>query len=80
MLLCELRLKKISWDYWTRTKCVSDDRYDMQIPGNTGSIARTCAASAVGLHLVGVRLVRIVLKIEILTSKFRDYFFSLSCY
>ncbi|XP_019249492.1 PREDICTED: uncharacterized protein LOC109228736 isoform X4 [Nicotiana attenuata] len=23
-----------------------------QIPGNTGSIARTCAASAVGLHLV----------------------------
>lgn len=25
-----------------------------QIPGNTGSIARTCAASAVGLHLVGV--------------------------
>ncbi|KAF0897997.1 hypothetical protein E2562_001683 [Oryza meyeriana var. granulata] len=27
------------------------------IPGNTGSIARTCAASAVGLHLVGVRLV-----------------------
>uniref|UniRef100_A0A8R7V4W9 Uncharacterized protein n=1 Tax=Triticum urartu TaxID=4572 RepID=A0A8R7V4W9_TRIUA len=24
------------------------------IPGNTGSIARTCAASAVGLHLVGV--------------------------
>lgn len=28
-----------------------------QIPGNTGSIARTCAASAVGLHLVGVRLV-----------------------
>ncbi|CAD6264650.1 unnamed protein product [Miscanthus lutarioriparius] len=23
------------------------------IPGNTGSIARTCAASAVGLHLVG---------------------------
>ncbi|RZS05178.1 hypothetical protein BHM03_00035641 [Ensete ventricosum] len=30
-----------------------------QIPGNTGCIARTCAASAVGLHLVGVRLVRI---------------------
>lgn len=25
-----------------------------QIPGNTGCIARTCAASAVGLHLVGV--------------------------
>ncbi|XP_066351626.1 uncharacterized protein [Miscanthus floridulus] len=24
-----------------------------RIPGNTGSIARTCAASAVGLHLVG---------------------------
>ncbi|KAJ8899219.1 hypothetical protein K2173_012395 [Erythroxylum novogranatense] len=24
-----------------------------QIPGNTGCIARTCAASAVGLHLVG---------------------------
>ncbi|KAF7835997.1 putative tRNA (cytidine(34)-2'-O)-methyltransferase [Senna tora] len=24
-----------------------------QIPGNTGGIARTCAASAVGLHLVG---------------------------
>jgi hypothetical protein len=29
----------------------------LQIPGNTGSIARTCAASVVGLHLVGVRLV-----------------------
>ncbi|CAN6453674.1 unnamed protein product [Victoria cruziana] len=27
-----------------------------QIPGNTGCIARTCAASAVGLHLVGVCL------------------------
>jgi tRNA (cytidine/uridine-2'-O-)-methyltransferase len=26
-----------------------------QIPGNTGCIARTCAASAVGLHLVGVK-------------------------
>ncbi|KAG6469515.1 hypothetical protein ZIOFF_074239 [Zingiber officinale] len=25
----------------------------LKIPGNTGSIARTCAASAVGLHLVG---------------------------
>lgn len=25
-----------------------------QIPGNTGTIARTCAASAVGLHLVEV--------------------------
>ncbi|KAJ6896038.1 hypothetical protein NC651_022309 [Populus alba x Populus x berolinensis] len=24
-----------------------------QIPGNTGCIARTCAATAVGLHLVG---------------------------
>lgn len=27
-----------------------------QIPGNTGCIARTCAASAVGLHLVGVSI------------------------
>ncbi|XP_057850546.2 uncharacterized protein LOC131061062 isoform X2 [Cryptomeria japonica] len=26
--------------------------YSPQIPGNTGTIARTCAASAVGLHLV----------------------------
>lgn len=25
-----------------------------QIPGNTGCIARTCAATSVGLHLVGV--------------------------
>lgn len=32
------------WDFY----CPS------QIPGNTGCIARTCAASAVGLHLVGV--------------------------
>lgn len=28
--------------------------YSPQIPGNTGCVARTCAASAVGLHLVEV--------------------------
>ena len=28
----------------------------MQIAGNTGSIARTCAASSVGLHLIEVAL------------------------
>nr|CAB3481385.1 unnamed protein product [Digitaria exilis] len=42
------------------------------IPGNTGSIARTCAASAVGLHLVGVRYV--VVKIHDSWDDFRDYF------
>uniref|UniRef100_A0A0E0ENA7 tRNA/rRNA methyltransferase SpoU type domain-containing protein n=1 Tax=Oryza meridionalis TaxID=40149 RepID=A0A0E0ENA7_9ORYZ len=42
------------------------------IPGNTGSIARTCAASAVGLHLVGVRYV--VVKIHDSWDEFRDYF------
>ncbi|GJN03932.1 hypothetical protein PR202_ga21431 [Eleusine coracana subsp. coracana] len=42
------------------------------IPGNTGSIARTCAASAVGLHLVGVRYV--VVKIHDSWDDFREYF------
>ncbi|XP_066353419.1 uncharacterized protein [Miscanthus floridulus] len=42
------------------------------IPGNTGSIARTCAASAVGLHLVGVRYV--VVKIHDSWDHFCDYF------
>ncbi|XP_078163491.1 tRNA (cytidine(34)-2'-O)-methyltransferase [Carex rostrata] len=61
-----------------------------QIPGNTGSIARTCAASAVGLHLVGPlgykiedsKLKRagldywpyVVVKIHESWAEFRDYF------
>ncbi|KAJ3677640.1 hypothetical protein LUZ60_003364 [Juncus effusus] len=61
-----------------------------QIPGNTGSIARTCAASAVGLHLVGPlgykiedsKLKRagldywpyVVVKIHKSWAEFRDYF------
>ncbi|XP_023514221.1 uncharacterized protein LOC111778552 [Cucurbita pepo subsp. pepo] len=60
------------------------------IPGNTGSIARTCAASAVGLHLVGplgfkvddTKLKRagldywpyVVVKIHNTWAEFRDYF------
>ncbi|CAK9310253.1 unnamed protein product [Citrullus colocynthis] len=60
------------------------------IPGNTGSIARTCAASAVGLHLVGplgfkvddTKLKRagldywpyVVVKIHSTWADFRDYF------
>uniref|UniRef100_A0A0E0IE71 tRNA/rRNA methyltransferase SpoU type domain-containing protein n=1 Tax=Oryza nivara TaxID=4536 RepID=A0A0E0IE71_ORYNI len=60
------------------------------IPGNTGSIARTCAASAVGLHLVGplgfkvddTKLKRagldywpyVVVKIHDSWNEFRDYF------
>uniref|UniRef100_A0A0E0LWP5 tRNA/rRNA methyltransferase SpoU type domain-containing protein n=1 Tax=Oryza punctata TaxID=4537 RepID=A0A0E0LWP5_ORYPU len=60
------------------------------IPGNTGSIARTCAASAVGLHLVGplgfkvddTKLKRagldywpyVVVKIHGSWDEFRDYF------
>ncbi|KAF0897995.1 hypothetical protein E2562_001683 [Oryza meyeriana var. granulata] len=60
------------------------------IPGNTGSIARTCAASAVGLHLVGplgfkvddTKLKRagldywpyVVVKIHDSWDEFRDYF------
>ncbi|WJX36925.1 tRNA (cytidine(34)-2'-O)-methyltransferase [Trifolium repens] len=61
-----------------------------QIPGNTGCIARTCAASAVGLHLVGplgykvdaTKLKRagldywpyVVVKIHDSWEGFRDYF------
>ncbi|XP_008776551.1 putative tRNA (cytidine(34)-2'-O)-methyltransferase isoform X2 [Phoenix dactylifera] len=61
-----------------------------QIPGNTGSIARTCAASAVGLHLVeplgykieDSKLKRagldywpyVVVKIHGSWAEFRDYF------
>ncbi|XP_073011016.1 uncharacterized protein [Typha latifolia] len=61
-----------------------------QIPGNTGAIARTCAASAVGLHLVGPlgykiedsKLKRagldywpyVVVKIHESWAEFRDYF------
>ncbi|GKU88670.1 hypothetical protein SLEP1_g2907 [Rubroshorea leprosula] len=61
-----------------------------QIPGNTGSIARTCAASAVGLHLVGplgfpvddTKLKRagldywpfVVVKVHGSWTEFRDYF------
>ncbi|XP_022145830.1 uncharacterized protein LOC111015191 [Momordica charantia] len=60
------------------------------IPGNTGSIARTCAASAVGLHLVGplgfkvddTKLKRagldywpyVVIKIHSTWADFQDYF------
>ncbi|KAG2584910.1 putative tRNA (cytidine(34)-2'-O)-methyltransferase isoform X1 [Panicum virgatum] len=60
------------------------------IPGNTGSISRTCAASAVGLHLVGplgfklddTKLKRagldywpyVVVKIHDSWDDFRDYF------
>jgi hypothetical protein len=33
-----------------------NDFYEPQIPGNTGCIARTCAATCVGLHLVEVIL------------------------
>ncbi|GAU12685.1 hypothetical protein TSUD_121770 [Trifolium subterraneum] len=62
----------------------------LQIPGNTGCIARTCAASAVGLHLVGplgykvddTKLKRagldywpyVVVKIHDSWEGFRDYF------
>ncbi|KDP43446.1 hypothetical protein JCGZ_16733 [Jatropha curcas] len=61
-----------------------------QIPGNTGCIARTCAASAVGLHLVGplgfqvddTKLKRagldywpyVVVKVHDSWAEFRDYF------
>ncbi|CAN0877864.1 tRNA (cytidine(34)-2'-O)-methyltransferase [Linum grandiflorum] len=43
-----------------------------QIPGNTGCIARTCAASGVGLHLVRIRYV--VVKIHDSWAEFREYF------
>ncbi|WOL13972.1 hypothetical protein Cni_G22752 [Canna indica] len=61
-----------------------------QIPGNTGCIARTCAASAVGLHLVGPlgytiedsKLKRagldywpyVVVKVHNSWAEFQDYF------
>ncbi|KAG9133874.1 hypothetical protein Leryth_017942 [Lithospermum erythrorhizon] len=61
-----------------------------QIPGNTGCIARTCAASAVGLHLVeplgfqvdDTKLKRagldywpyVVVKVHASWDEFRDYF------
>ncbi|XP_050209003.1 uncharacterized protein LOC126659710 [Mercurialis annua] len=61
-----------------------------QIPGNTGCIARTCAATAVGLHLVGplgfqvdsTKLKRagldywpyVVVKVHDSWAEFRDYF------
>ncbi|KAL9421006.1 hypothetical protein AB3S75_038551 [Citrus x aurantiifolia] len=61
-----------------------------QIPGNTGCIARTCAASACGLHLVGplgfqvddTKLKRagldywpyVVVKVHSSWAEFRDYF------
>ncbi|XP_052192749.1 uncharacterized protein LOC127801551, partial [Diospyros lotus] len=61
-----------------------------QIPGNTGCIARTCAASAVGLHLVGplgfqvddTKLKRagldywpyVVVKVHDSWAEFRNYF------
>ena len=47
------------FSFGLQTTSFSQGRYwdfycHWQIPGNTGCIARTCAASAVGLHLVGV--------------------------
>ncbi|KAL6125073.1 hypothetical protein ACLB2K_077581 [Fragaria x ananassa] len=61
-----------------------------QIPGNTGCIAKTCAASAVGLHLVGpmgfqiddAKLKRagldywpyVVVKVHSSWAEFQDYF------
>lgn len=40
-----------------------------QIPGNTGCIARTCAASAVGLHLVGVHIAISLFRLFIYTQE-----------
>ncbi|CDP21741.1 unnamed protein product, partial [Coffea canephora] len=64
--------------------------YWQRIPGNTGCIARTCAASAVGLHLVeplgfqvdDTKLKRagldywpyVVVKVHGSWGEFRDYF------
>ncbi|KAK4379657.1 hypothetical protein RND71_001519 [Anisodus tanguticus] len=50
-----------------------------QIPGNTGSLARTCAASAVGLHLVEffnclTLRNRYVVKVHRSWDEFREYF------
>ncbi|XP_028774337.1 uncharacterized protein LOC114731360 isoform X2 [Neltuma alba] len=62
----------------------------MPIPGNTGAVARTCAASAVGLHLVGPMAFKVdsnklkragldywpyvVVKIHDSWADFQDYF------
>ncbi|THG00849.1 hypothetical protein TEA_006901 [Camellia sinensis var. sinensis] len=45
----------LSWVVkWLVGEVTSRAISSLLIPGNTGCIARTCAASAVGLHLVGV--------------------------
>ncbi|KAK7401519.1 hypothetical protein VNO78_13065 [Psophocarpus tetragonolobus] len=74
----------------SRSKILQVVLVSPQIPGNTGCIARTCAASAVGLHLVGplgfqvddTKLKRagldywpyVVVKIHDSWEDFRDYF------
>ncbi|XP_020225593.1 uncharacterized protein LOC109807475 [Cajanus cajan] len=74
----------------SRSKVLQVVLVSPQIPGNTGCIARTCAASAVGLHLVGplgyqvddTKLKRagldywpyVVVKIHDSWEDFREYF------
>ncbi|TKY49562.1 putative tRNA (cytidine(34)-2'-O)-methyltransferase [Spatholobus suberectus] len=74
----------------SRSKILQVVLVSPQIPGNTGCIARTCAASAVGLHLVGplgfqvddTKLKRagldywpyVVVKVHDSWEDFRDYF------
>ncbi|XP_061997050.1 uncharacterized protein LOC133714812 [Rosa rugosa] len=78
-------LKQVS-----QTKILQVVLVSPQIPGNTGCIARTCAASAVGLHLVGplgfqiddAKLKRagldywpyVVVKVHSSWAEFQDYF------
>ncbi|KAM5552250.1 hypothetical protein ABKV19_026886 [Rosa sericea] len=78
-------LKQVS-----QTKVLQVVLVSPQIPGNTGCIARTCAASAVGLHLVGplgfqiddAKLKRagldywpyVVVKVHSSWAEFQDYF------
>ncbi|XP_061370516.1 uncharacterized protein LOC133313196 [Gastrolobium bilobum] len=74
----------------SRSKILQVVLVSPKIPGNTGCIARTCAASAVGLHLVGplgfkvddTKLKRagldywpyVVVKVHDSWEDFRDYF------
>ncbi|KAK9910015.1 hypothetical protein M0R45_033992 [Rubus argutus] len=74
----------------SQTKILQVVLVSPQIPGNTGCIARTCAASAVGLHLVGplgfqiddAKLKRagldywpyVVVKVHSTWAEFQDYF------
>ncbi|RDX66353.1 hypothetical protein CR513_54883 [Mucuna pruriens] len=74
----------------SRSKVLQVVLVSPQIPGNTGCIARTCAATAVGLHLVGplgfqvddTKLKRagldywpyVVVKVHDSWEDFRDYF------